>query len=138
MSFPTVGVLCVDDNSEVCKSLQRWFEQLSAFRWLGSWTSTAGVEEAVARLEPDVVLLDYDMPGSDPLGLITRLKQRFPSVRVAILTGHLRPDYIENAIGAGAVGYISKSDNPVVIAAAVQGIAEGKILLSAAAAEVIP
>ncbi len=64
--------------------------------------------EACYRLKPDLVLMDVRMPRADGLEATRRIKARMPTVSVVILTMNENPDYLMEAIRAGAAGYILK------------------------------
>ena len=125
-----VSILCVDDSALVGRALERWFHRFSDFRWLGWLPGPESVEETCTRLNPDVVLMDLDMPGEDAVAVVNRLAHRVPPVRVAMLSGHLRPKDIRRSLAAGAAGYLSKDQPAGEIAAEVMQVAEGKMVLS--------
>jgi DNA-binding NarL/FixJ family response regulator len=92
-------------------------------------------DEAVAatsRLQPDVVLMDIRMPGSDGLTATLRISQdrRLDGVRVVILTTFELDEYVFEAIRAGASGFLVKDTEPVELLRAVRAVASGDALLS--------
>jgi DNA-binding NarL/FixJ family response regulator len=130
MATTPIGVMVVDDNSLVGEALGRWARRQPALRWLG-WTDDQGAAAAmVAEHHPDVVLLDIDIPGVDTFALVSVLKQRWPEVRVVMLSGHVREEYIDRAADAGAAGYIIKDEPPREILALAQRAAAGEFVLS--------
>jgi DNA-binding NarL/FixJ family response regulator len=89
--------------------------------------------ELVARVDAaaaDVVILDVDMPVRDTMEALAELTRLRPNVRVVMLSGHVRRDLIERALDKGAMGYISKIEEPGVIIEAVRAAARGEIALS--------
>jgi two-component system response regulator DesR len=72
-----------------------------------------------------VLLLDLDMPGKDALTALEEVSEACPDVRTLILTGHLRSDFIERSIDAGAWGYVLKSEGTGAIVAALRMVAAG-------------
>jgi DNA-binding NarL/FixJ family response regulator len=64
--------------------------------------------ESVGKLSPDVVLMDISMPKTNGLEATRLIKERFPNVKVLILTQHDNREYIAPALGAGASGYVLK------------------------------
>lgn len=126
--------MVVDDNRLAAEALERWFTTRGNFRWLG-WTDDGNrVEERVAGCSPDLVLLDVDMPGVDCFRLLERLTAACPSVKVIMFSGHVRADYIERALSAGACGYIVKDERISAIADLLNRAAAGECVLSPAAA----
>lgn len=124
-----VRVLCVDDNSLVADAVATRLYLVGGFKWLGHLPSASGVVDAVARLEPDVVLMDLDMPGPDPFHAMRELAEQHPESRVLVLSGHVRRDLLDRAIEAGAWGYISKSDDAGTLVSAVRRVARGEFVL---------
>lgn len=123
-------VLAVDDNAAVLVALESRLAREAGVSWAGSLGCADSLVETVGRLVPDVVLLDLDMPGRDPLTALADLTQAHPRTRVIILSGHVRRELIDRAVAAGAWGYLSKSDDFAGIAAAVTRVMEGEMVLS--------
>src|SRR4029450_7405681 len=73
--------------------------------------SARDADEAMALLgeEPDVVLMDLDMPGANGSEPTRRIRDAAPDVKVVLLTGVERPEVIAEALSAGACGYVPKS-----------------------------
>jgi two-component system response regulator DesR len=89
-------------------------------------------EEAVAealRLQPDVALLDIEMPGRDGLWAATELRQKLPSCRVLILTVFGRPGYLRRAVDSGVAGFLLKDAPPGQLADAVRRTAAGQTVI---------
>lgn len=85
--------------------------------------------EALEMLEtslPDIVLLDVKMPDLGGLETLRRIRERWPELPVLILTMYDDPDYVEQALQAGASGYALKSITPKELVRAVRAISEGR------------
>ena len=82
------------------------------------------------RLRPDLVLMDVQMPEMDGLAATRAIKQEFPDIAVLILTNHEDPDFLLEAIKAGAAGYIVKNATPQEIIEAVHRVLSGESPLS--------
>lgn len=126
-----ISVFLLDDNVEVAAGLERWFARSKEFRWAGWLATPDDITPALAAVAPDVLLVDWDMPGTDTGALLTRLTKAFPNMHIAVLSGHLSPLYIRAALAAGAAGYIYKGQSPAQLAAEVQMVGEGRNVLSA-------
>ena len=94
-------------------------------------TGEAGTaEEALASLagaQPDVVLVDIDLPGMNGIALVRELVARLPDGVVIILTGSSDEDHLLRAVRAGAAGYLTKDLSPEALARAVKGAVEGDL-----------
>ena len=85
----------------------------------------AVIEEAL-RTDPDVALLDIEMPGQDGITAAAALREKLPSCRVLILTIFGRPGYLRRAVDSGAAGFLLKDAPPEELAAAVRRAAAGE------------
>jgi len=125
-----IRILCIDDNSLLASSLERWMAVTREFEWCG-WVSDA--PEALAAVEqnrPDVVLLDIDMPGSDSFEVATVIAGAYPATKVVMFSGHVRAEFIDRALDAGAWGYISKNETMENLGKAINAIMTGQFVLS--------
>ena len=87
-------------------------------------------EEALARLDdaqPDVVLVDIDLPGMNGIALLRELVARAPRCTTLMLTAALDEDYVLTAMRAGAAGYLTKNLSPQALGRAVLGATEGEL-----------
>jgi two-component system response regulator DesR len=86
-------------------------------------------EEAVRaalKTQPDVALLDIEMPGGDGLSAAKALHERLPSCRIVILTTFGRSGYLRQAMESGAVGFLLKDAPAGELAAAIRRVMEGE------------
>lgn len=86
-------------------------------------------DEVVPRAletQPDVALLDIEMPGGDGIAAAAALHERLPTCRVLMLTTFGRPGYLRRALNSGAVGFLLKDAPPAELAAAVRRAAAGQ------------
>ncbi len=129
-----IRVLVVDDNDILGESLRRWMTGEHGVRCVGWTDDLVEALRLAGTLAPDLVLLDVDMPGGDTFALLERLTDRHPAMRIVMLSGHMRHDYIERALDAGAAGYIVKDESPASIIDLVRRAIGGEVVLSATAA----
>ena len=129
MASAPIRVLCVEDNQLVAEAIGRKLSGDSDFIWLGWVDSEESLLAKVEESPPDVVCMDLDIPGQDAFGMIRSLKERSPQSRVLILSGHVHADYIDQAVDAGAWGYLSKAEESRVIVDAFRRVAAGSFVL---------
>ena len=101
-----IKVLLVDDEEEFVQSLAERIR----IRELGSEVALDG-EEALAKLKenlPDVMVLDFKMPGIDGLTVLEQVKKTYPAVQVVMLTAHGTPEIEKKARELGAFDYLQK------------------------------
>ncbi len=82
------------------------------------------------RHRPDVAVLDIRMPGLDGLSAAAELAAIVPATRVVILTTFGEDDYVERALGGGALGFLLKAADPRELIAGVRAVADGGAYLS--------
>jgi DNA-binding NarL/FixJ family response regulator len=103
-----VSVLLADDHQEFLGIVARHLEpHFDVVQTVGN--GQAMLDEA-ARLEPDVVVLDISMPVLNGIEAARRLRTTGSRARIVFLTVHSDQDYVRAALGAGAVGYVLKSE----------------------------
>ncbi|WP_417234049.1 response regulator [Arthrobacter sp.] len=90
--------------------------------------------DAVARFRPDVVLLDIRMPRLDGLAAARELVARVPETRIIMLTTFGEDEYIDEALGIGAGGFLLKASDPHELISGVRAVASGAAFLSPAVA----
>jgi DNA-binding NarL/FixJ family response regulator len=124
-----IKVLCVDDNFLVAEGIKIKLSLAGGFQWLGQLSDADNLVDEVGSVEPDVVLLDIDMPGKDAFTALEELGEHHPDTRVLMVSGHVRNDLIDRAVEAGAWGYISKGDGAESIVNAIRDIMDGKFVM---------
>lgn len=105
MKQPTI--LLVDDHPPICDGLRAMLEPQYAV--IGMVHDGSDVLGMVDRLHPDVVLLDLSLPGRGGIAITRELKSRGKSPRVVVVTMHTDRVYVEEALRAGADGYLLKT-----------------------------
>jgi two-component system response regulator DesR len=82
--------------------------------------------EMIANVRPDVIVTDVEMPQLSGLSLAAEARDRFPAVKVIILTTFARPGYLRRALDGGAKGYLLKDRPSAELANAVRQVCAGK------------
>ena len=123
-------VLVVDDHEVFSEALELFLTRQPDVRLVGS---ARDADEAMALLgkEPNVVLMDLDMPGTDGIEATRRIRDAAPEAKVVLLTGVERPDAIAEALSAGACGYVPKSRAVDEVMDVVRRAAAGEIVMPA-------
>ena len=92
------------------------------------------VLDAARQHQPDIALLDVEMPGIDGLTAAARLRQALPGVRVVIVTTFGRAGYLSRALSAGVSGYVVKDTPASELADVVRRVMRGETVIDAALA----
>jgi DNA-binding NarL/FixJ family response regulator len=121
-----VNVLVVDDHPIVVEILNAILREVFPGVILGT---APGLEEALASARAghklDLVLLDLGLPGCSGISALTRFREAIPAVRVVVVSADESRHVVRAALEAGAAGYIPKTSQPPLIAAALRLIAAG-------------
>jgi DNA-binding NarL/FixJ family response regulator len=125
----TVTVLVVDDQDLVRGGLAAIL-RASDIDVVGEAADGPEAVQLAARLRPDVVLMDIEMPDGDGLTATRDILATHPDVRVLILTTFDLDEYIYQALRIGASGFLLKTTAPARLADAVRACAAGEPLLS--------
>lgn len=125
-----VRLLCVDDNEDILWALGSHFSYTPSFEVVGSLSSAAELVKKVKEIQPDILVLDLDMPGQSPLQSLRELTGSGSATRTVVFSGHLRKELVDQAMDAGAWGYVAKHDGEVSLVTAIQEVMAGKIAWS--------
>ena len=126
-----IHLLLVDDQVLFIQSLKRVIESIATDIIVDAVAHDG--EEAVAFAEkhrPDIVLMDVRMPVMNGVEATAVIRQRLPDTQVIILTTYDDDQYIQDALQAGAVGYLLKDIPPKELVSAVTAIGNGAFLIS--------
>ncbi len=132
-----IRVLVVDDHALVRRGLSELLASTDDIEVVGSVEDGDQAEEAVVRLEPDIVLMDLSMPGMDGVAATRAVMAARPDTKVIMLTSFSENARILAALDAGAVGYLLKDTDPDDITKALRDAAAGGVPLSPRAARAL-
>lgn len=132
----TVSVVVIDDHPLVREGLTRVIAQRDDFRVVGEVDSVEAALELDAD-QVDVCTLDLSLPGIGGLEGMPRLRDRWPGVRLLVLTVHPESTHAAASAQRGAAGFLPKSASPDEIRAAIGVVAEGGQYFSPAAIDAI-
>ena len=128
MSAP-LRVMLVDDHALV-RSAVRQALAAPDIEIVGEAATADETLLLAPQLQPDVLLLDINLPGTDGLRLVRELAPRLPDTKIVMLTvSAARRDLID-AVRAGAAGYLTKDLSPEALQRAVRGVRSGDLAMS--------
>ena len=120
----TIRLMLVDDHRMLREGLRRSLEE-EGFYVVGEAADGEAAVRLVPAAKPDVILMDVSMPDMDGIEATKRILQNAPEQRVVMLTMHADKDLIDQAIKAGAVGYLTKDSSISEVILAIQLAANG-------------
>ena len=103
-------IVIVDDES-LMRSVLKTLLQGAGHVVVGEASNGATALELCLKQQPDVVLLDINMPGADGLRVLRAIRKEFPTIKVIMVSAHGSMDRVSSAISAGAVGFVVKPFN---------------------------
>jgi two-component system response regulator DevR len=131
-SPPRIRVLLVDDSEMVRTGLRTLLGIEPSIELVGEAANVAIGVEAAARLKPDVILLDIRLPDGTGIDACRQIRRRSPESRVLMVTSVIDDAVVDEAIRAGASGYLLKEIDGRGLVNAVRDVAAGKSVLDPA------
>jgi len=129
---PVVRLFLVDDHPLVRDGLRARLSPLPQIEIVGEAASAAEALPLIDDLRPDLVLADVGMKDVSGIEMAAVLHERQPEVRVVMLSMYDNPEYVQQALQAGARGYVLKDAPASEIVAAIDAVSAGGTFLSPA------
>jgi len=118
-------VLLADDQVTVRSALRLLLEQEANIQVVGETADATGLLLAVEQKAPELVLLDWELPGLPPVQLLRLLRYERPFLKIIAMSS--RPEARQAALAAGVEAFVSKSEPPERVLAVIRGfVTEGK------------
>ena len=124
--MPKIRVLVVDDHALVRRGFRRLLEDDEGLEVVGEATDGDEAMEQVLRERPDVVVLDYALPGQNGALTARKILAAFPKTRILMLSMHAEACYVERSREAGAMGYLLKNALDLELVQAVKQVMQGE------------
>ncbi len=121
-------VLLADDHRGLLELIQGLLEP--SFDVVGAVGDGESLIEAAGKLQPDVIVTDISMPKLNGIEAANRLRESGSPSKVVFLTVHADPDFVQAALKAGAVAYVSKFRIRTDFLVAIKEALEGRIFVS--------
>lgn len=104
----TIEILLADDQCLILEGIKAVLKQEPEIKIIGTAVDGLSAIAQVKNLQPDIVLMDIEMPNMDGIAATRYICQHLPNTRVIVLTSHRDRHYISQALKAGASGYLLK------------------------------
>ena len=124
-----VSVFVVEDHPLMRDMLLEFLAQETDIEVTGTADSAEAALEQLPGTPSDLVLIDMSLPGMSGIELLGQLREQYPDMRCAMLSGHGERHYVEQAFDAGASGYILKGE-PDDVPLAIHRILQGECYVS--------
>lgn len=132
-----IRVLLVDDHLMVRRGLATFLKVFDDLELVGEAESGETAVQLCTQLLPDVVLMDMKMPDMDGPTATRLIRQQYPKIQVVALTSYKEQDLVQNALEAGAIGYLLKDVSADQLARAIRGAHLGQATLAPEAAQAL-
>jgi DNA-binding NarL/FixJ family response regulator len=125
-------VLVSDDHALVRRGLRTILESVGEFAVCGEAADGCQTLELATQFTPEILIMDISMPPPNGLEVATQLRQTLPDTKVLFITMHDSEEMLRAAAGAGASGYLLKSDAEEMLLTALRHLKEGRSFVSPA------
>lgn len=132
-----IKVLLVDDHPLVLEGIRAVIETFSHVEVVGATSSAKEALVIAGCTEPDVVMMDINMPDLNGLDAIELFKEQHPKTRLLMLSMHDSREYISTSVMYGASGYVLKDVSTSEIIAAIEAVAAGGTFFSSGVSDVL-
>jgi len=120
-----IRILLVDDQKMIREAVRSWLEPELDLQVIGMADNGLAAVEQVEKLQPDVVLMNMEMPGLDGVSATQFIKSKYDEIKVIILSSFDTDDYISRSLSVGAKGYLLKSTESKDIIATIRSVHKG-------------
>jgi two-component system, NarL family, response regulator NreC len=124
-----IRILLVDDHDIVRTGLKSFLESQSGFEVVAEASDGSEAVDRALESQPDVIIMDISMPGTDGMEATRQLNANCPNCRILALTVHEDKQYFFEMMKAGATGYITKQSVAEELVAAIEAVQAGQVYL---------
>lgn len=121
-----IRIILVDDHALVREGVSRLLEAQPDMHVIGSFGEGDAAIRCAAREEPDVAIVDIALPQANGIDIARQLREASPDTQVLVLSMHSNPEYVHQALLAGALGYVAKESAGPVLVEAVRAVQAGR------------
>ena len=137
MTDHPISVLVADDHTIVRRGLVSLLSIAEGIEVVGEAPDGRVAVERALQLEPDVILMDINMPMLNGLEATRQIKKEAPHIKVLVLSAHDNEEYIIQVIRCGANGYLLKNSSAEDLFAAIRSVYSGHAFFSPSVSKVI-
>ena len=126
----SIKVFIVDDHYMVIEGIRSLLQNEKSVEWAGHATNAASCLAFLQQQQPDVILMDINLPDKSGIDLCKEVKEKYPSVFIIGLSTFNQQSFIQKMMDNGASGYVLKNATQKELMEAIEAVAKGKIYLS--------
>ena len=125
-----IKVFIVDDHYMVIEGIRSLLQNEKNIEWLGHATSAASCHAFLRQEQPDVILMDINLPDQSGIDLCRDVKEKYPAVLILGLSTFNQQSFIEKMLAHGASGYVLKNATQQELMEGIETVIKGKQYLS--------
>ena len=133
----SLSILIADDHAVVRRGLRALLETQEGWSICAEASDGRMAVEKAGEHQPDIVILDIGMPELNGLDAMAKIRDLAPQTRILVLTMHDSQEWIQSCLGAGAHGYVLKSDAERDLVSAVEALANNEPFFTPGATNVV-
>jgi DNA-binding NarL/FixJ family response regulator len=123
-------IVLADDHILVRQGIKKIIHEDAEMRVVGEAGDGLELLEILKTVSPELVILDISMPKLRGLAVAEIIKERYPGVKVLILSMHKNQEYLRQALAIGVNGYLLKEDADVALFTAIEMVRQGRVFIS--------
>lgn len=132
-----MNILIADDHDIFRQSLALLLENRTQHTVVGHVAEFSSLLSRIEELKPHCILLDYHMPGGDPMETADAINRKHPDVKIIVLTGAQSPAILKQLSQHQFTGLLHKRDSADIILQAIEQVAEGERFLSSSVEDML-
>src|ERR1700677_4878609 len=130
-----IAVLLAEDHTIVRQGLRLLIEADGDIEIIGEAKTGREAVKMTSDLRPEIVVMDIAMPLLNGIEATRQILKAFPATKVLILSAHSDPEYVEQVVKAGALGFLVKQSSGDILAKAIRELHNGKTFFAASIAK---
>lgn len=132
-----INVFIIDDHQMIIEGIRSLLEGEAGIEWVGSAKTPSALMQALKIKQPDVLLMDINLPEINGLDLCREVKQKYPSIHVVGLSTSAEASIIKKMMDNGASGYLLKDAVKPEIVSAIHKVVKGKEYVNFSVSEIL-
>ncbi len=132
-----ISVFIVDDHYMVIEGIRSILQNEKSIEWAGHAMNAASCLSFLKQRQPDVILMDINLPDKSGIDLCKEVKEKYPSVFIVGLSTFNQQSFVQKMMGHGASGYLLKNATYQELSDAINTVVKGKIYLSDEASSIL-
>ena len=132
-----IKIILFDDNRSICDSIGLLLSTIDDMRLVATYHNVEDVIDRVRKANPDVILMDINLPDKSGIDLCKEVREKYPSVFIIGLSTFNQQSFIQKMMDNGASGYVLKNASQKELMEAITTVAKGKSFLSDEASQAL-